>query len=472
MTTVSEFVCSAGQPWSFSVPPAPSPLPNGNYTLIWTGSNGPTGQCLALDANNNVNVTSVNCSNAIWYFTSETTQGNTYYYLNYVPNGYETAHGVAYTIIPNGSSINCQSETQLIYTNDNSSVTSLPIQLSQDNTIFNNDCSYYYMPTSDGKQIIATTDHDSSSQWKIAAVPCPVPTLVASGMYSISFTDASHNTQYLTAVMNDVTYGNVIKFTPKFNLATCAWNYDASKKTLSTACGGSTMYLYFDPQNLSFAKLTSNLEQACTSVMMGNNIVITSSYQALIPSVSMGIIENYSCLSSLAAMSVLELQSPAPTLLMANGNYNIRYGNQCLNVDGNNVVLETCPAHPAIWTYDNKNNTLSFRGQCLLNPNIACGSLQALTLGDCSNTAQSQRFVLGKNGQMYDPLLKFCYSPTGTTLLSGTANNNDVNFTKSNRESAWNVKLIYTALFVFVFLIISGVIVLRPFGQKRRYGNQ
>jgi len=466
MTTISEYLCSAAQPWTFSVPASPPAMAPGNYTIVWNGTNV-NGQCLALDNNNNVVTTSSGCGGAYWYFTSQILSGTTSYYLNYVPNGWTTSQGNAQTIVPTGNSDNCTSENQLVYSNDQTTVSSLPIQISTDNTIFNNDCSYYYVPSSTGKMIVASTDQPSSANWKFTSVSCPTPTAVATGLYSISFQDSTKTTQYLTAVLNDPNFGNIIKWTSTFNMATCAWNYDATAKTLSTGCSSSPMYLYFNPSNPTFAELTATQSSASTTVVLTSNIIMVSDYQALCPLSAKGIMILYSCLSPTATMSVTSLESVPPTTLMTTGNYNLKYGGQCLTVDtSNNVTLTTCPAHPTIWTYDNTKNTLSYNGQCLLNNNLTCGTNTPLSLGDCTKTAQSQRFVMGQNGRLFDPVLKFCYSPTGTTLISGHPSSCGVNSVKCQGTSRRRRSVLPLLL---MFIVISLVTLLAFHAYRKLY---
>ena len=77
---------------------------------------------------------------------------------------------------------------------------------------------------------------------------CPTPQLVPSGLYSISFTDTAGDVHYLYAVLNDPdSMVILLNFHPHLTWAQRAWIYDASAKTLSTGCGSTKYYLYFDP---------------------------------------------------------------------------------------------------------------------------------------------------------------------------------------------------------------------------------
>jgi len=415
MTSVSENLCSAVAQWSFTAPPIAPPIANGNY-LITFGTM--SGKCMVLDSNSNVNMSSSNCPTGYWYVTTSVDpQSNTYYYINWVANGVETAKGMMLTILPNGD---CNTQTQLVYSNDSSQASALPIQLNTDNTVFNNQCGTYYVPSSDGSAIVITDPNDPNrTQWSFTPVNCPAPTALPTGVYSISFKDNNNTTQYLTLTTGDKTYGNVITYTPTFNLSTCSWKYDATAKTLSTGCSATPYYLYFDPDNPFWAVLTTTASQASTDIVLTSNGIFVGTYQALVPAISGPYVMVHSCLSPVATKwTTTSLSSPAPTGGPASGAYIIKYNGQCLTVDGsNNVVLQTCPTTPTVWTYSTENSTLSYKGQCLLNPSTSCSSFSNLILGACTD-ANAKRFVLGPSS-MYDPVLGFCYGEAGASAVPG-----------------------------------------------------
>jgi hypothetical protein len=470
MTSLTESPCAfaAGQ-WTFSAPPAPAVLPTGNYTI--THASYP-GTCLALDEKSNVVMSPTNCNQAIWYFSSATdAQGNLYYLINYISKGLQTVTARMLSLVTD-SPTNCDGNTKLVYMNEKSPQGStFRIELGTNsngggNTIFDADCEQFYVPTNTSINVAWDANDPKIAQWSIQNVVCPAPIPQPTGFYIFSFQDTNNVTQYLSYTLNDPSWGNFLSFTSTFSLNTCSWKYDNASKILSTGCA-STVYYLTKSSNFSDAILTTDVSKARNDVVVSNNIIFLGTYQALVPSANLKRSVNvYSCLAPNATWTVTPLSTPPPPSLDS-GNYIIKYAGKCLFVnDSNQVILDTCPGTPTVWTYNKNDQTLTSSGQCLTNNSGGCAALQNLVLGACGG-ANTKRFLLGTNGKIYDPVLGMCYNPAGATMQS-TMPAACRTYRKVSSSSA---NIIFIILGILIGSIIIAFIVSKQWKKKPRLSN-
>jgi len=448
---ITSNVCSsASSQWSFVAPGPPSSIPSGNYSIQWK----PTQQYLTVDPSSFA-VSATSTTAVPFYYEIETPGSD--YQVSCVTLGPETPkQGYSTSLITNGIQGNCNSQTQLMYVTDALQTATFCIQLSTDGTIFEtNGCNWYFEAAGNVVAAEPVTDPNIKN-WTFAPLASPSVTALPSGLYSIYHKDIG----YAYLLRNDPTYGDILKFQPTFDLSVCAFQWDASKKTLTSACSSNQVeYLYLDPSNPKWAKFTTDSSKALTTLTLYDSGLVLSSYQNLAASLVTLLGISYSSLYP-STFSVLPLTTPAPTPLPS-GFYTLKFQNQCVSVSGTSVSLNADCSKATVFEYDSSKNTLQANGQCLLNPNVSCSNLSAgVTVGDCSNTAQSQRFLLGQNNSLFDPVLQFCYGPSSSQTglhYAPLVDSTKWTSSKASPKSRWWVWCVWIGIGLLVFM---GVLVL------------
>lgn len=429
MTSVSPAVCTqASGGWTFLAPARPTdPINSGTYTI------GRGTRCLALSEDTKT-VGLEECPSPLtprfgWFVYVFQPQPSSpkYVYVNNISLGLEDSSGeILYlTSVPSlcGSGI-------LTYSPQAPKNSALSVVPTQSNAIFDPVCKTYFVPSDDKGSVGSSAQEDLG--WIFSALQCRSPPTRAAGLYSISFLDKNKTRQYLKPSTVPAYKGFVLGSTPEFKLTECAFRYDPeATHTLSTGCGSQVLYLGQDPLTLLLGVLTEDLQKALR-IDLGTNSILVGSGLGLVPSVSGGPARFYSCLSTLVeSWTVESLQISAPDSIQS-GDYVVKLRDQCLSFDSGNqkkAVLGSCGGAPT-WTYDQNARTLRIKNPdpkkdlCLLNPSTSCSNLGPLVVGPCTDQSKSGRFILGSNGNMYDPLLGFCYTDSrnlGTFFGQGGA---------------------------------------------------
>jgi hypothetical protein len=406
-------------PWTFTVD-SPPPMPDSNYTAQFK-SNGNylsisnTGVVSMSKTPQNLYVRSFNGVSYILTTVLIDTNGN---------YGVVTSSGTGELVT--GS--NLATQTNVI--------------LSKDGSIFNIQTGVRYVPSTDGTSLLPG---GTPGQWLFTPTTCDLGSAVPPGKYIIGFNIISTKGNKVYMIVSNGVLTLVSDPPTPTNFSNYVWNYDTNKM-LSSNCV-SKNYIAYNSKSPTIGLSTT--VSGASAVNFLNNAIGLDPITFIVPTNSGPI--PYSCAAETIIQSQMffyySIESTIPTSIGA-GSYKIQFGNSCINSSGQ---MDNCN-NSAFWEYDPKANTLinTLNGQCLLNTNTDVCSSNALTVGSCSDTSKSARFILGENGQLYDPVTSLCYNNPSTSSRSVENYNNQVieNFNDKNEKSI-------ISIVVFVCLVVA-----------------
>lgn len=333
------------------------------------------------------------------------------------------------------------------------------------NFIFNNttfyspDLGFYSIVSkiNDDYQMVLTDN--PNDDYKIFEITQLKPVIVNPGYFQIS--SISDSTYLLVKNGNNVTFENSGTYAN-------TWYYDGN--TLSIADNRTSESAYFPEFDC-----TSGTDMVLTTVDKAGSISLQT-----LEDIGIFINQNNKCLVTTTSSSTWACQdgclSPSFQLIMvpqpppqsyASGTFVIKYGDKCLGKDG---TLSTCGDQVG-WVYDKDNSTLTLLDDsktCLINTSTTCDSPAILTTGPCDNTDQSQRFILGINGTLYDKTCKNCYTDNGSKGLTNCTQNvaKDWSYTKVSGTSTWVYIII--GIVTLLLCIALGVYLVKKYKKTKK----
>lgn len=393
----------ASSQWTFTKD-SPSSVADGNYYIQY----GNSGNYL------NSSGTAISVSKTQQSFYVRTYSGTTYL-LTVDPIDSKMTYGVVTTT---------SSESKLIV------ATGLQVQnniiLTQDNSIFNVQSGVRYVPAPDNSVIPG----NGKGQWNFTPVPCNIGTRFPTGSYIIN-----SNNNYLIANNGILTITSQVPAITTF--PQYIWYYDSNTGKLSTQCGTTPYYINYDSKSQLIGLSTT----ASTSVVLTGSYIVLDPVTVAV--VSVGNVIGYSCLTPSSQWNINSVTTP-PVSSMVAGSYQLKLNGLCVNSNGQ---MDSC-SNAGFWEYNPTVNTLTntLSGECLLNKSSGICALESLTVGSCDDLKTSGRFILGTNGQLYDPVTNLCYTQAPQNVRENYMEN------YLGKEKRWVFPLIVSLCLLLAFL--------------------
>jgi len=409
MTTVSAIPCSmVTKSWTFTAS-APSSIPQGVYVVKYT-KNGVSKYLSS----------PTNMSNVILVNTPE--ESNPFYVRWYGDKRTIATTNIPYIDSP--TKMYCvlvgRPDTALQVS---SGYAESPIVFAEEPglgfSIYNTELNVRYVPDGSGVNVVPAnsgTPFGDQVLWEFMPQPCPPQNdILESGQFFIKHSDTylrSTQDSLLTIEVNPPTPANVDEY---------IWTYDKDNKKLYNCIGsGLFNYIAYNP-NLSFTNVGQVVEvsksaSSTVDVLKAGpywSIILDANTQSALASILYSGKEvpiAASCQSTTAVWSFDKIDVPEPEHI-AGGVYKVQIDSMCLKSDG--TLSSECGAD-SMWVYNGGSLLQNVQTQkCLVNLSENSCDSKNLTVGDCGSNG-SARFVLGVNGQLFDPVLKLCYTPTPT----------------------------------------------------------
>ncbi len=303
--------------------------------------------------------------------------------------------------------------------------------------------------------LVSWAHQEDAYGWQFTPVNCSRTEAVPSGQYIIKYEE-----KYLR--INPASGGELqltMQSPTQNNFASYMWSYNKDTGQLSN-CVGPNQYMSINYDPLSVSTNIGQLVGVSPSSFTPVNMAKTSSGMVIELNATsksfLNVVSTFldpsttyvpialGCNTATSHDWILTNYDVTRPESIPTGRYLLRMGDLCIDSTG---ALASCSSNP-FWDYSAETSTLrdSVSGKCLINPSTSMCDMKALTVGDCASEG-ANRFILGKDGQLFDPGLNLCY----TQSSEGYAFTTSVSYSSEpdNSSLVWIVPLVLFILVIF-----------------------